>query len=137
VYYAIWFTLPRIYGRQWETYRENGQVEINDEDLQFASIIYEAVIYWQDYYFGRMLSDSWQNAKNEVQPRKRITKAAQDFEALPKQFTSEDVAKVINIDEHLAIQRIANWRKSGYIRVVTPNARPKVYEKTVSSIVVC
>ena len=65
VFYAIWFTIPRIYARQWKQYEKTGEVEVDDSDLQFATLIYDAVLYWQDRLFGRMLEDSWQNAENE------------------------------------------------------------------------
>ena len=136
VYYAIWFTLPRIYGRQWESYRETGKVDIDDDDLKFAAIIYEAVIYWQDYYFGRMLSDTWQNAENEVKPRRRNSKAAQDFESLPKEFDAERVMSVLGLDLATSRKRIARWLNAGYIKNLTPNARPARYEKVVTHIMV-
>ena len=134
VYYAIWFTLPRIYGRQWETYRETGHIDIDDDDLRFASIIYESVIYWQDYYFGRMLADSWQNAENEIQPRRRASKAAADFEALPKTFDVEKIHSVLGIEIETARKRISRWLNAGYIKNLTPNERPARYEKVVTQI---
>jgi hypothetical protein len=136
VFYAIWFTIPRIYGRQWDHYKETGCVDINDEDLQFASIIYEAVIYWQDYFFGRMLEDTWQNAENEQQPRRRNSKAADDFAALPKEFTAEDVAKQFNLEYNTAGQRICRWITAGYIKDSGIQKKPKVYVKCVNAIVV-
>ena len=135
VFYAIWFTIPRIYGRQWERYKETGCVDINDEDLQFASIIYEAVIYWQDYFFGRMLEDSWQNAENEIQPRRRNSKAADDFQALPQDFTVDDIAKMFDIEKSSARQRIKRWKDGGYVKE-RGSGRPVVYEKCVSSIII-
>ena len=135
-YYAIWFTIPRILGRQWERYRETGTFDIDDDDLKFASVIYEAIIFWQDYYFGRMLDDSWQNAENEVQPRKRNSKASEEFAKLPKQFTAEDVAKMFGIEQEAAKKRVNRWLQSGYLKV-KGNTRPAVYEKTVNEIMLC
>ena len=136
VYYAIWFTLPRIYGRQWAAYRETGTVDIDDDDLRFAAIIYEAVIYWQDYYFGRMLTDTWQNAENEIQPRRRTSKAAADFETLPKVFDTEKMQSVLGIDIEAARKRIYRWLSAGYLKNLTPNKKPARYEKVVTQIMV-
>ena len=136
VYYAIWFTLPRIYGRQWETYRETGTADVDDDDLRFAAIIYEAVIYWQDYYFGRMLLDTWQNAENEVQPRRRTSKAAADFEVLPKEFTVEKATDTLGIDKQTAVKRITRWLNAGYVKNLTPEKKPARYEKVVTHIMV-
>ena len=34
-----------------------------------------AVLYWQDYFFGRQLQESWDNAKRDMKPRVRNTNA--------------------------------------------------------------
>ena len=134
VYYAIWYTIPRIYGRQWEQYRETGKVEINDDDLRFASIIYEAVIYWQDFFFGHMLQETWDDAQNDVQPRKNKSKANDDFEALPEEFTVEDLTKCSNIEYDAARKRISRWKESGYVE--STHTKPAKYKKVVTAIVV-
>ena len=135
-YYAIWFTIPRILGRQWERYRETGTFDIDDDDLKFASVIYEAIIFWQDYYFGRMLDDSWQNAENEVQPRKRNTKASEEFAKLPNEFTADDVAKLCDLEAGSAKQRVNRWMKAGYLSVKS-NTRPVIYKKIVNEVMIC
>jgi len=133
VFYAIWFTIPRILGRQWEQYRDTKQLDVNDEDLQFASIIYEAVIYWQDYYFGAMLQDSWTNAANEHVVRKPVrNKTADEFKALPQVFTINDFDS--SLTEGARRMRITRWKQAGYI-VALGGARPQRYEKKVSDIV--
>ncbi len=133
VFYAIWFTIPRILGRQWEQYRDTRQVEVNDEDLQFASIVYEAVIYWQDYYFGAMLQNSWQNAANEHVVRKAVQdRTAAEFRALPQVFTAADLDG--SLTDAARKKRLQRWRAAGYIRPAG-SSRPQRYEKMVSDIV--
>ena len=133
VFYAIWFTIPRILGRQWEQYRDTKQLDVNDDDLQFASIIYEAVIYWQDYYFGAMLQDSWTNAANEHVVRKPVrNKTADEFKALPQVFTINDFDS--SLTEGARRMRITRWKQAGYI-VALGGTRPQRYEKKVSDIV--
>ena len=135
-YYAIWFTIPRIFGRQWEHYRETGEYEVDDNDLKFASVIFEAVIFWQDYYFGRMLDESWQNAENEVQPRRRNSKASEEYAKLPKEFTAEDVAKLCDLEPASAKVRVNRWMRAGYVSLKN-NTRPAVYEKIVNEVMLC
>ena len=135
VYYAIWYTIPRIYGRQWEQYRETGRVDVNDEDLQFATVIYEAVIYWQDFFFGRMLQDTWEAAANDTQQRKRCSKANDDYAKLPKEFTVEDLQNLCDLENNAARKRVARWLSAGYVKKKT-NSRPAGYEKVLEAIVV-
>ena len=115
VYYAIWYTIPRIYGRQWEQYRETGKIEINDDDLKFASIIYEAVIYWQDFFFG--------------------SKANDEFVLLPQEFTVDDVERVANLSYNAATKRINRWVSAAYVQLKT-RSKKAIYEKKVNAIVV-
>ncbi len=135
VYYAIWYTVPRIYGRQWEQYRETGRVEINDDDLRFASIIYESVIYWQDFFFGNMMQETWDDAQHDVKPRKKNSKANNDFEALPEVFEIKDVVRVANLSATSANTRVCRWKDAGYV-VPIGNSKPAKYKKMVSAIVV-
>ena len=135
VYYAIWYTVPRIYGRQWEQYRETGRVEINDDDLRFASIIYESVIYWQDFFFGNMMQETWDDAQHDVKPRKRTTRANDDFEALPDEFTIDGLAKKFDLTNAAAKKRITRWAQAGYIEQVG-KTKPAKYKKIVKAIVV-
>ena len=135
VYYAIWYTVPRIYGRQWEQYRETGRVEINDDDLRFASIIYEAVIYWQDFFFGSMMQETWDDAQHDVKPRKKNSKANNDFEALPDEFTIDGLAKKFDLTNAAAKKRITRWAQAGYIEQVG-KTKPAKYKKIVKAIVV-
>jgi hypothetical protein len=135
VYYAIWYTVPRIYGRQWEQYRETGKIEINDDDLKFASIIYEAVIYWQDFFFGRMLQETWDAAANETQQRTRKSKANDEFALLPQEFTVDDVERVANLSYNAATKRINRWASAAYVQLKT-RSKKAIYEKKVNAIVV-
>ena len=135
VYYAIWYTIPRIYGRQWEQYRETGKIEINDDDLKFASIIYEAVIYWQDFFFGRMLQETWDAAANETQQRTRKSKANDEFALLPQEFTVDDVERVANLSYNAATKRINRWVSAAYVQLKT-RSKKAIYEKKVNAIVV-
>ena len=113
VFYATWFTIPRIYGRQWDTYQKTGEVEVDDSDLQFASLMYEAVIYWQDHFFGRMLQESWENAEQEYKPRNRQSPNDGIFEQLKNEFTTQDVIGRLNISKGGACAQLNRWVAQG------------------------
>ena len=113
VFYATWFTIPRIYGRQWDTYQKTGEVEVDDSDLQFASLMYEAVIYWQDHFFGRMLQESWDNAEQEYKPRNRQSCNDGIFEQLKQEFTLQEVKERLNISSGGAHAQVKRWTAQG------------------------
>ena len=133
VFYATWFTVPRIYGRQWENYRKTKKVTINKGDLQFATLIYDAVLCFQDYFFGQMLEDSWENATKDFVPRRRRNGTVVLYQMLPDQFKAEDMMRVGSFSTKKSASNIAAlWQKDGLVRRV----RQGVYQKIVKSMTV-
>ena len=116
VFYAIWFTIPRIVGRC-KCENEKGadmnvmKPVIKESDLKFAEVIFDSIIYYQDVFFGRMLEDSWQTAQNTfvVRPNTRSSRNEELFEMLPKEFTIERVTSVLDISKHAAQQQCRRW----------------------------
>jgi hypothetical protein len=132
VFYATWFTVPRIIGRQYETFKKTGELDISDDDLSFATLIYDSVIWFQDYFFGQMLQDSWDNAEREYVPRRRNTKNADAYRDLPETFTAKDVMAVLDIEKTAAQQQARRWLLHGFVERVKQGQ----YKKVVKEIIV-
>ena len=123
VFYAIWFTVPRIVARLRTLSDEKSRydldkIEVIDSDLEFAKLMYDTVIYWQDRFFGQMLTDAWANGELSFVSRNqaiRQTQNAKNFDALPKQFTVEEVEATLNISRRAAWMQISRWKDKGYI----------------------
>ena len=134
VFYAEWFTVPRIVAR---LRREDGttapldELTVTDDDLQWATVMYDAVIYWEDYFFGQMLQESWDNAKRIFQPRVRTSHNAQLYARLPDTFTTKEAAMVLGKNDNATGQQLSRWVKSGYIE---RKAQGK-YKKLIAQIV--
>jgi hypothetical protein len=130
VFYATWFTVPRIVARL--RHQEDGtpvdlqQIKVTADDLQFATIIYDAIIYWQDYFYGQMLQDSWDNAGRSFLPRVRKSAASTLFEQLNKEFAVKDVEKVLNVSKRAAESHIYRWKSSGYVEQIKRGAYRKI-----------
>lgn len=134
VFYAEWFTVPRIVAR---LRREDGttapidELTVTDDDLQWATVMYDAVIYWQDYFFGQMLQESWENGKRCFQPRQRTSRNAQLYAQLPQEFTTKEAANILGTTDHAAENQVTRWKQSGYIERVTKGR----YKKLIAQIV--
>ena len=123
VFYAIWFTVPRIVARLRTLPDEKDRYDINkieviDSDLDFAKLMYDTIIYWQDRFFGQMLTDAWANGELSFVSRNqtiRQTQNAKNFDALPKKFTVEEVESTLNISRRAAWMQISRWKDKGYI----------------------
>ena len=132
VFYATWLTVPRIIGRQYEQFKKTGQLEINDDDLKFSTLIYDAVIYFQDHFFGQMLQDSWDNAAREYVPRRKNSKNADAYRDLPESFTTQDVMVVLDIEVEAARKQCQRWQKHGFVE----RLKQGKYKKIIKEIVI-
>ena len=129
VFYATWFTIPRIIARQYDAFRKTGQLDITDDDLRFATLMYDAVIWFQDYFFGQMLQDSWDNAEREYVPRRKNSKNADAYRDLPETFTAKDVMAVLNLEENPARQQCKRWAKHGFIERIKQGQYKKIIKE--------
>jgi hypothetical protein len=132
VFYATWLTIPRIVARQYETFRKTGQLEVTDDDLKFSTLIYDAVIYFQDHFFGQMLQDSWENAAREYVPRRRNTRNADAYRALPETFTAKEVMALLDIEGDAARKQCQRWMMHGFVE----RLKQGKYRKIIKDITV-
>lgn len=145
VFYAQWFTIPVIVVRAIEDRRKmaadnkDGKelpsvldlVKVTDDDLRFAGVLFDSVIYWQDAFFGQMLSDSWENGEKNFTPRLRTTRNSEAYAALPREFTTDDVAQRLDVKTKAAASQITRWIKAGYVERVKQGLFKKVYDSII------
>ena len=106
------------------------RVMVEDSDLEFATLMFDAVIYWQDYFFGRMLEESWANAAQQTWRRVKNSNNATMFIALPKQFKIDDLVRELNVSKNAAGCQVRRWLDAGFVK----RLKQGEYEKLVASI---
>ena len=140
VFYATWFTVPRIAARAIMEAekptpgpsRAGGEIDpvklmkVEKSDLDFATLIYDAVIYWQDYFFGRMLQESWDNANRDMKPRTNKSCNGQAYNQLPSTFTLKDVEDMARISSSAARKQVQRWMESGFIKRTARGSYEKI-----------
>ena len=123
VFYAIWFTIPRILARLRDP-KENkrdtdlSHIEVREDDLQFSKLIFDTIIYWQDRFFGQMLQDAWQNGENNFVARNAtvyMTRNRSKFDALPRTFGIKEVQETLGISNDAARSACRRWVNEGWI----------------------
>ena len=126
VFYATWLTVPRILAREYDTFKQTGKLEITDDDLKFSTLIYDAVIYFQDHFFGQMLQDSWDNAAREYVPRRRNTKNAEAYKSLPETFGVKEVMNMLDLEKAAAHKQCQRWMMHGFVERVKQGKYRKI-----------
>ena len=129
VFYATWFTIPRIVARQYDQFKKTGQLDITDDDLKFATLMYDAVIWFQDYFFGQMLQDSWDNAEREYVPRRKNSKNADAYSSLPETFTTKDVQQELDLEMEAASKQCQRWVTHGFVERVKKGKYKKIIKE--------
>ncbi len=122
VFYAEWFTIPRILARHWLENKDKKNFNImkpviKKSDLDFAELVFDTVIYYQDLFFGKMLEDCWQNGKNEFAVRRQLHTSRNEgmFDTLPKEFSVNVAAKILNINYSAASSQLNRWAQRNMI----------------------
>ena len=114
VFYAEWFTLPRIVARLRDN--KDGNIEVTNDDLQFAELIYDGVLYWQDRFFGSMISDALTLSDETLKRRvSKTVRGAEYIEKLPEVFKTSDAAKIFGVKLNAAVYRLKSLAKIGLI----------------------
>lgn len=129
VFYATWFAVPRIVAREYDKFVKTGKLEITDDDLKFSTLMYDAVIWFQDYFFGQMLQDSWDNAEREYVPRRKNSKNADAYRDLSETFGVKDVMAVLDIEDNPARQQCNRWLKHGFVERVKQGKYKKIFKE--------
>ena len=132
VFYATWFTVPRILARQYDQFKKTGKLDVTDDDLKFATLMYDSVIWFQDHFFGQMLQDSWDNAEREYVPRRKNSKNADAYRDLPETFGVKDVMAVLGIEKEAAAKQCQRWLTHGFVE----RLKQGKYKKVIREIVV-
>ena len=129
VFYATWFTVPRIVARQYDQFKKTGKLEVTDDDLKFSTLMYDAVIWFQDYFFGQMLQDSWDNAEREYVPRRKNSKNADAYSSLPETFTTKDVQQELDLEMEAASKQCQRWVTHGFVERVKKGKYKKIIKE--------
>jgi predicted transcriptional regulator of viral defense system len=73
-----------------------------------------------------MLQDSWDNAAREYVPRRRNTKNAEAYKALPETFGVRDVMATLDIEDSPARKQCQRWVTHGFIERIKQGKYRKI-----------
>ena len=88
--YMMRYTIPRIVMREYQNFRQTGKWRVQADDLKFAKLIGDYLMYIQIYLFGSKIEQAKEKIAEDVRPRIRKSKFAVFFESLSETFTIEE-----------------------------------------------
>ncbi|MCR5159149.1 MAG: hypothetical protein K6D37_08510 [Prevotella sp.] len=104
------YALVRIVLRQMDKAKKGEELEVNDEDLEFARLIGDWCLLMQVHLFGQMVCDALEKERQAFQPRQYRTKTRDAYNKLEEVFTLADVVKVELVKtEKSAYNLVKRW----------------------------
>ena len=129
----IRYTLPRIVMRQLDKFGPDGRLkdgeklDITDNDLAFAELIGDYLMFISIYQWGNALIEALDNELVDNKPRKRNTKLVDLFARLPKTFTNVDLGAYYD-NKGTVYALISRWVRTNVIKKLDDGSYTKLVE---------
>lgn len=89
--YMIRYGVVRALLRQYDSFKKTGKLDIDDNDVAFAELIGDYILYMQQYMFGQQVEDAMDIQCRDFRPRKRKSKFIDIYAKLPVEFTTDNL----------------------------------------------
>ena len=109
--------------------KEGETLEITDNDLAFAELIGDYLMFISIYQWGNKLMEALEEEISNCKPRKNSSKLVDMFERLPKSFTKQDLMAYYSNDKSISCC-ISRFSKANVIKKMEDGT----YMKLVDSI---
>ncbi len=125
------YALVRLVLRQLSAAKKGEDLEVSDDDLEFARLIGDWCLEAQVYMFGQMVLDALDAEAQAFKPRGMQAATRAKFERLPRRFTLADMVKAgFTHSTNGASSTVARWEKAGIIRKLERGKYEKATEKS-------
>ena len=81
------YTIPRIVMREYQNFRQTGKWRVQADDLKFAKLIGDYLMYIQIYLFGSKIEQAKEKQLEDARPRLRKSKFQAFYDSLVDTFT--------------------------------------------------
>ena len=111
--------IPQVISTQksWEEFQKTMTVKVTRQHLEFATLMFEVLYACEEYLFGQMWQDFYDNEERDNQPRIMYDKTNEYFESLPSEFTTQNVMEIWGYTSNAtASSRIKEFIDSGKVK---------------------
>ena len=111
--------IPQVISTQksWDEFQQTMTVKITNQHLEFATLMFEILFACEDYLFGQMWQEHYENEKNDIQPRITYDKTNEYFQSLPNEFTTQNVMDIWGYSSNAtASTRIKDFIDAGMVK---------------------
>ena len=111
--------IPQVISTQksWEVFQQTMTVKVTRQHLEFATLMFEVLYACEEYLFGQMWQDFYDNEERDNQPRIMYDKTNEYFQSLPSEFTTQNVMEIWGYTSNAtASSRIKEFINSGKVK---------------------
>ncbi len=91
------------------------KLRLNKSDIDFGLLIGDFIYDMQIRQYGQMVEDALKIQNGQLHPRKRKSKAADEYNKLPEIFSLQNIIEKFNVAEMTARMRCFRWEERGWI----------------------
>ena len=129
-YYGIGISLPFVLMRHWEEWQASRSLTMDERDKRLCRLAMEIQYKCQQFFFGEMAYNYFENQNKEFVQRRRTTRYDDCFRKLPDEFKTQQFMEVFGVSQSSASKAITRFRNDGLIEIV----KYGIYKKTVSEL---
>jgi len=129
-YYGIGISLPFIVMRHWDEWQEKKTLTIDDTDRRLCRLAMEIQYRCQQFFFGEMAQNYFDDQTKEFVQRKRTTRYSECYLKLPDEFKTEQFADCFGCSAPTAARSILRLKADGIIE----NVKWGVYRKLLKEL---
>ena len=129
-YYGIGISLPFILMRHWDEWQEKKTLTMDDRDRRLCRLAMEIQYKCQQFFFGEMAHNYFEDQNKEFIVRKRSTRYSECFRKLPDEFKTQQFMDVFGCSQQTASRAIIRFHEDGIIEKV----KYGLYKKVVSEL---
>ncbi len=129
-YYGIGISLPFIVMRHWDEWQEKRTLTIDAKDRQLCRLAMEIQYRCQQFFFGEMAHNYFEDQNKEFVTRRRTTRYDDCYSKLPDEFKTQQFMDCFGVSQQSASRAILRLKKDGVIE----NVKYGVYKKVLAEL---
>jgi hypothetical protein len=129
-YYGIGISLPFILMRHWDEWQEHKTLTMDDRDRRLCRLAMEIQYRCQQFFFGEMAYNYFENQNKEFVQRRRTTRYDDCFRKLPDEFKTHQFMEVFGVSQATAWKAINRFVSENIVE----NVKYGIYRKLVNEL---
>ena len=128
-YYGIGISLPFIMMRHWDEWQEHRTLTMDKKDRQLCRLAMEIQYRCQQFYFGEMAHNYFEDQNKEFVTRRRTSRYDDCYRKLPAEFKTPQFMECFGASQSTASRAINRFIQDGIVERVSRTLYRKIMQE--------